>query len=667
MISVCGCNVTQIVCASGPVLFYLEVKEGELTPVADTTLEHEVACIDLTPLDDSGGGEKSEVLSVGLWTDITLRLFKLPSLEMVAKEPLGGEIIPRSILMVKFEGTNYLLCALGDGSLFYFVLNVDAVAAAGNSSAPTPAPAVLTDRKKVTLGTQPTMLKKFRTHSTTNSVFACSDRPTVIYSSTQKLVFSNVNLKEVRNMCPLNAEAYPDSLALASDSSVTIGTIDEIQKLHIRTIPLGETPRRIAYQEETETFGVITMRHDIQGKDGLTPSRQSASTLAQSTTVSSSVGSLGVSRPSGGSGIQDFGQEQEVYSLLIIDQNTFEVLHAHQLMQQEYGMSLHSCKLGDDPNPYYVLGTGTVNPEESEPKVGRIIIFQWKDGKLQQVTEKETKGCCYSLQPFNKKLLASINSTVRLWEWTAEKELRLECSFFNNIMALYTKVRGDFVLVGDLVRSITLLQYKTMEGSFEEIGRDYCPNWMTAIEIVDDDTFLGAENANNIFVASRDSSSSNDEERTMINENAQIHVGDMINVFCHGSLVMENLGDSSTPHSGSILYGTVHGAIGMVTQLPPDYFEFLNKVQQRLTKVIRSVGKIEHSQWRQMTNDRKTAPMTGFIDGDLIETFLDLKSDKMSEVVSGLNIPDPSAGAGCHRPATVEDLIKAVEDLTRIH
>ena len=53
------------------------------------------------------------------------------------------------------------------------------VACPGNSSAPTPAPAVLTDRKKVTLGTQPTMLKKFRTHSTTNSVFACSDRPTV--------------------------------------------------------------------------------------------------------------------------------------------------------------------------------------------------------------------------------------------------------------------------------------------------------------------------------------------------------------------------------------------------------------------------------------------------------------------------------------------------------
>lgn len=88
MISVCGCNLTQVVCAAGPALFYLEVKDGSLSPVSDTTLEHEVACIDVTPLED--GGKRSDVLSVGLWTDITLRLFKLPSLEMVAKEPLGG-------------------------------------------------------------------------------------------------------------------------------------------------------------------------------------------------------------------------------------------------------------------------------------------------------------------------------------------------------------------------------------------------------------------------------------------------------------------------------------------------------------------------------------------------------------------------------------------------
>ncbi|KAL0168550.1 hypothetical protein M9458_036772, partial [Cirrhinus mrigala] len=93
---------------------------------------------------------------------------------------------------------------------------------------------------------------------------------------------------------------------------------------------------------------------------------------------------------------------------------------------------------------------------------------------------------------------------VRLYEWTAEKELRTECNHYNNIMALYLKTKGDFILVGDLMRSVLLLAYKPMEGSFEEIARDFNPNWMSAVEILDDDNFLGAENAFNLFVCQKD-------------------------------------------------------------------------------------------------------------------------------------------------------------------
>ena len=76
-----------------------------------------------------------------------------------------------------------------------------------------------------------------------------------------------------------------------------------------------------------------------------------------------------------------------------------------------------------------------VNPEESEPKVGRIVIFQWKDGKRVQVAEKEIKGACYSLSAFNSKLLASINSTVsssknKEWPKIAERsKARLQRKF----------------------------------------------------------------------------------------------------------------------------------------------------------------------------------------------------------------------------------------------
>lgn len=40
------------------------------------------------------------------------------------------------------------------------------------------------------------------------------------------------------------------SLALANNSTLTIGTIDEIQKLHIRTVPLYESPRSVCLSEK---------------------------------------------------------------------------------------------------------------------------------------------------------------------------------------------------------------------------------------------------------------------------------------------------------------------------------------------------------------------------------------------------------------------------------
>lgn len=645
-ISVVACNSCQVVCATGCDLYYLEIYDHELVQKGHVVLEHEVACLDISPLQDDS--DKAEIIAVGLWTDISARILRVPNLEEANREFLGGEIIPRSILMTCFEGLNYLLCALGDGSMFYFSLNKQT--------------GLLSDKKKVTLGTQPTVLRTFKSLSTTN-VFACSDRPTVIYSSNHKLVFSNVNLKEVNHMCSLNAESYPDSLALATDSTVTIGTIDEIQKLHIRTVPLGEAPRRIAYQESSQTFGVVTMRIDIQESAGLTPVRPSASTQAQSTTTST-LGSLSILKPGTTNTATEFGLEVEVHNLLIIDQHTFEVLHAHQLMTTEYALSLVSTKLGDDPNTYYIVGTALVNPDESEPKQGRILIFHFHDGKLTQVAEKEIKGACYSLVEFNGKLLASINSTVRLFEWTAEKELRLECSHFNNIIALYLKVKGDFILIGDLMRSMTLLQYKTMEGCFEEMARDYNPNWMTAVEIIDDDTFLGAENSLNLFVCQKDSAATTDEERQQMQEVGQFHLGDMVNVFRHGSLVMQHVGETSTPTQGCILYGTVSGAIGLVTQIPSELFEFLHELQDKLTHIIKSVGKIEHGFWRSFTTDVKTEPCEGFIDGDLVESFLDLSHKDMKEVCVGLQIDN---GSGMKQDATVDDLIKIVEDLTRIH
>lgn len=39
--------------------------------------------------------------------------------------------------------------------------------------------------------------------------------------------------QEVRYMCALNTDAFPGSLALVTENSLTIGTIEEIQVLYL--------------------------------------------------------------------------------------------------------------------------------------------------------------------------------------------------------------------------------------------------------------------------------------------------------------------------------------------------------------------------------------------------------------------------------------------------
>ncbi|XP_028966942.1 DNA damage-binding protein 1 [Galendromus occidentalis] len=657
IITQCACNDVQVALALKNVLVYLEIRDGSLTEIKRTRLEYEIACMDLNTLDKEG--DQTSIITVGLWTDVSILVLSLPDLEQLFRQELPKDVIPRSVLKITFEGsTDYLLCTLADGSLFYYHL-----ASTGE----------LTGQKRVTLGTQPTTLRKFRSQRTW-SVFACSDRPTVIYSSTSKLVFSKVNLREVKHMCSFSSEAFPDSLALASEDEFVIGTIDAIQKLHIRTVPLGESPRRIAYQEETGTFGVIVSRSDMACSTRCAsldaPNKSNASPYAWHKDFSSfghtqcadrvdsgipSCSSTSLQRPPSGC--------DETFSLLIIDQNTFEVLHAMQFCPNEYGVSICSAKLGSDPNPYYIVGTAFINQEESEPKVGRIFVLRWHDGKLETIAEKEAAGAPYSIREFHQKLAIAINSTVRLYSWNAEKDLQSECTPFFNIVILHLKCLGDYILVGDLMRSMTLLNYNADITSLEEIGRDYQTNWTTAVEILDEDTFLAAESNLNLYVCKRDPSAA-DDTRQHMHEVALYHLGEMVNVIVKGSLVMAQPGDMPLPLNKSFLYGSLHGAVGVIVPIKQELYAILNQIQTNLAKTIKSVGKIEHGFWRTFLAERKIEPATGFIDGDLIEQLLDLPKEALESVSQSIKVDEEG---GHQRNMTPEDLVKLVEDLTRIH
>jgi DNA damage-binding protein 1 len=414
------------------------------------------------------------------------------------------------------EKIPYLFVSLGDGSVISYVISKDN----SNANDTQKVSYELTERRKVLLGTQPTILRKFHTYKPTRSsnIFACSDRPSVISSTNQKLNYSSVNLKQVDYMCELNSKVYPNNLALLSFGMLRIGTMDTIQKLHIRTVPLNETVRRICYQSETHSFGIITYRLDYVTQNGQTkPLIASASTqcsssllskpatlIYQSQIVESNSHENELSASNGDYTKSGTLELQAVNSFLILDQNTFEVLHSVQFQSTEYAISIVSMSFDSDPhNAYYVVGCSYVNEEEPEPKSGRLIVLKYFENKLTHVCEREIKGAPYCMQAFNGKLLVSVNNSLKLFEYK-DNALNSIASYSDNVFIVHLKCKNDFILIGDMMKSCSILNYRADCNTFELVARDFTPIWLNSLEMIDDDNFLMSDCFFNIISLKKD-------------------------------------------------------------------------------------------------------------------------------------------------------------------
>lgn len=837
-----GGNGSQVLVAlSGGVLVYLDVEAAaggskQLVQRAQKQMPHEVSCISISqssPSTSVGGADgdvemeagqasasssssaaassndKATIAAVGLWTDITVRTLHLPDLSECAQESLGGDIPSRSLLLTSMEGVAYALVGLGDGHLFTF--RVD------------PASGALSDRKKVQLGRQPIALSMFRAKGSMH-VFAACDRPTVLFSMSRKLVFSNVNLGEVHHMAPFNSPAFPDCLALATPTTLEVGTVDDIQKLHVKSIHIGEEPRRIGHYKAGKVLVVATQglrRQETSDSDG-----GGGAAAASSSSSAAAVTAV------------------EVSSLRLFDDSSYEPVpgSTFDLDPQEVALSVGVVSLGGGGagsasgegagaasssssssssssagHSFIVVGTAYILGDEEEPSKGRVLVLSVTGDetsrRLHLVCQREMKGGVFAVAGLaGGKLVAAVNSKVQVYRWTGSGgaaaassssavgsaamdidadgggaaagassssssaaaaaavptgDLHPECGYHGHTLALYLDTRGDFILVGDLMKSITLLRYNPVNSSIEEAAAEPGTNWMSSVAMIDDNTFIGAETHHNLFTAVRYPGAATEEERLRLDITGEFHSGEFINRFRQGSLVMlpQEAEDTSSsaaaaalPLSGGasdeadggaaakrprsdagaassssssaaaaqvvstasvssagprpkLIFGCISGAIGVLISLPPPLYRYLHRVQTSINRVMHGVGGLSHSSYRsfysehmlpnmvmaggQAASEKQDVGPTGFLDGDLLELFLDLERSVQEKVINLLNgksangqaaaAAGAGAGSSSARPlypgkatakhpngstdgeATLEELVKVIEDLSRLH
>ena len=401
--------------------------------------------------------------------------------------------------------------------------------------------------------------------------------------------------------------------------------------------------------------------------------------------------------------------------VLFFDESSMEQLQAYELELLEQCWSIFCGNFGSADRQFIVVGTAYSIPDDYDPSAGRILVFEInRERRPILVAERKVKGAVFSLDQLGEKLVAGIGNKVQLFKWvqredgTKSIELQKECGHNGHIYALYVKARGDYILVGDLLRSVTLLQYKSIDETLEEVSRDFNTNRMRAIDIIDDDHFLGMEDKGNMFIVRRPRDAATEEERIRLEVRTEVHIGDFVNTIRKGSLNSQPLEqDNSVGVSDGImedhkeenpsrnlrsnchLFGTINGMIGSVIVISEESYKFLSSLERAMKNVVVSVGSFSYDEWRSFHNDRRCGKCNTTIDGDFIEQFLELSETEMEEVVLRLNDDfcgratetDPSSALSVFKAAestvtslppvittfTVEDVVRRVEDIARAH
>lgn len=634
-------------------------------------------------MDVSDSSDTPIFVGVGLWQENSVSVMSVKDGKLVelTKESMGGDMMPRSLLFVSYEkGLIHLLVGMGDGSVNSFRFDAPAAQAILTSSSSDASSSVLGSRKRLVLGRQPVVLQLFTNKGKTN-VLACGDRPTVIYGRHGKVVFAPLNLPHVVGVCELNTSEFPDALAFATKEALRIGSVEEIQRLHVRKVPVpgGEMARSIAHHPVARAYVLATARYDVHDATG---------------------------------------EETERCSVQLVDEISFDLLDVYRLEAHECAEAVAVVQFSGDPKTYVVVGTGFVLPSELEPSRGRLLVFEAETtltgasqsssasqgptvvkGKLKLVHQVEVNGMVWRAAPFNApsapsapsassansnaalnsstslsssngKLVVSIAYSVQVYSWILnhddERELKLECEHTNHMQALSIATRGPYIYVGDLMRGSSLLQYRPVDSRLEQLALDLRPDCLLAVGILDDYHFISAENSLNLLTiqynnggpdneagaaaansSSRPSNPPQDphtgtsaEQREFLQSVGAYHLGDQANCFRRGTLVLPNP-DPEALLLPSLLYATVSGAIGVIASLPKALFDQLNAIQTVMTKSTRGIGGFDHSAWRSYHDNRKTSPSSNFIDGDLVESILEFSPAEQEKIANAAHMPLP--------------------------
>lgn len=479
----------------GTSLISLNILEDlQLVQQKDISDDEQVACIHVAPdLEDVG--------AVGFWASGTVSLINMATLQAIHGEALrkseDSASIPRDIVVAQVLPPDVagptLFVAMEDGNVITFSISLADLSLSG--------------RKSVILGTRQARFHLLPRPDGTYNVFATSEHPSLIYGAEGRIVYSAATAEDATCVSPFDTEAYPDCIAVATESQLKIAQIDDQRRTHVRPLEMGEMVRRIAYSPSEKVFGLGCIRRDLIR-----------------------------------------GEEVIRSSFKLVDEVVFDKLGKPFPLETASAVELvESVIRAELPDAYgnlaerFIVGTSFLPDPDvgaSSDIRGRILVLGVDpDRSPYLIVNHELKGACRCLGVMDGKIVAGLTKTVVVSQYeetsnTSGRLIRL-ASYRPSTYPVDLTINGNMIGVADLMKSVSLVEFVPgKDGNPPELveqARHYQSAWGTAVCHVEDESWLEADAQGNLMVLRRNPGAVMLEDRRRLEMTSEFNLGEMVN------------------------------------------------------------------------------------------------------------------------------------------
>ncbi|KAL1954103.1 hypothetical protein VTO42DRAFT_1727 [Malbranchea cinnamomea] len=549
-----------------------------------------------------------------------IEVLVVPDLVVKQTSTLGtpGEAVPRSVLVANVLAGKpaTLFVAMADGSVISFSFDINDHS--------------LSNPSKLILGSEPPSFKKLPRRDGLHSVFATCEHPSLIYGSEDRIVYSAVNTEGASRICHFHSEAYPGAIAVATPTELKVALVDAERTTQIQTLHMSETVRRVAYSATERAFGIGTIERTIEK-----------------------------------------GVENIKSRFVLADEIMFRKLSSYDLNQDELVESVIKAEFpeGQDDEgdqqfkDYFIVGTAYLDHLSDSTTRGRILVFEVTPSReLMLVAEKQLKGACRALAMLDGKIVAALVKTVVVFNVNrggpSDISLEKSASYRTSTAPIDIAVAGNVIAVADLMKSISLVEYKRGEDgaadNLTEVARHFQTLWSTAVACVAENCFLVSDAEGNLVVVNRNVNGVTDDDKRRMEVTGEIRLGEMVNRI--QSVNIQTTGAS--PVVPRAILATVEGSIYLFCLINPNHQDLLMRLQSAIGSVVMTPGEMPFNQYRALkTKVRQAEEPFRFVDGELVERFLSCPRELQEDIVGRL----------ADKGVTVEFVKDMIEELRRMH